>query len=98
MGEMADYTNETGFDAACYEQDVLDSGDMDLAFEMGLVDSFGGIDMRTPPGLIGFMRETRAASKTCRCCGTNGLKWGNVGGKWRLFDGDELHHCPVNPL
>lgn len=35
----------------------------------------------------------------CRCCGTLGLVWGKQPrGPWRLYAGDALHQCPVNPL
>lgn len=37
-------------------------------------------------------------SHSCRCCHKLGLKWGKYEGKWRLFEGDSLHVCPVNPL
>ena len=38
------------------------------------------------------------ADKRCRCCGEGGLRWGQVDGKFRLFKGEKLHMCPVNPL
>ena len=37
-------------------------------------------------------------TKTCRCCGRTGLKWGYVDDKWRLFDGRGIHVCKINPL
>jgi len=37
-------------------------------------------------------------TKTCRCCGHSGLKWGRYQGKWRLFEQGKLHLCPKNPL
>jgi len=37
-------------------------------------------------------------TKTCRCCGKEGLKWGFEYGKWRLFDRGVIHKCPKNPL
>ena len=43
-------------------------------------------------------RDVRPAPKTCRCCGTGGLVWGQHNSKWRLFAGTALHQCPVNPL
>lgn len=32
--------------------------------------------------------------KTCRHCYTTGLLWGQHQGRWRLYDGNELHVCP----
>lgn len=34
----------------------------------------------------------------CKCCGTGNLNWKQFNGKWLLFNGEELHDCPVNPL
>ena len=31
--------------------------------------------------------------KTCRHCGMSNLTWGMHNGKWRLFDGNNLHTC-----
>lgn len=52
------------------------------------------VDLSTLSGPQG----RRASPKTCRCCGKKGLRWGQYNGKWRLFEGGELHACPVNPL
>lgn len=40
---------------------------------------------------------TKKAVK-CRCCGSKNVSWTRDGRKWRLFEGDSLHVCPVNPL
>lgn len=37
-------------------------------------------------------------SITCRCCRKHGLSWGKVGSKFRLFENNQIHVCPVNPL
>lgn len=35
----------------------------------------------------------------CRCCGEEGLVWGQISGKWRLHDQEaNLHICSVKPL
>jgi hypothetical protein len=42
--------------------------------------------------------KSNPSDKVCRYCGEGGLRWENIKGKWRLFDGNEIHRCPVNPL
>ncbi len=61
MGDMADWTNEQGFDAACAEQNAIDAHDVEAMFEMGVIDHLGYMDMGNPPGLIGMFRASRAA-------------------------------------
>jgi len=34
----------------------------------------------------------------CRCCGVDGLTWGQHEGEWRLFEDGEIHKCQVHPL
>jgi len=75
MGDMADFTNETGFAAACHEQDVLDRGDACEMYEEGLIDELGFLDFSNPPGLIGFpgrvrkSRTRKRVGQTCPRCG-----------------------------
>ena len=54
------------------------------AYELGIIDELG-------------FEESRKL-KICRCCGKSDLQWGQFKGKWLLFDGDELHDCPIHPL
>ncbi len=68
MGDIADWANETGLDAACYEQDILDRGDPMEMYEAGLTDEQGGINLDNPPGLIGFARKPRANVSTGTKC------------------------------
>ena len=88
MGDGADMARSN---AADYEELRLDYrlgaiSDLD-AFEMGLIDNEG------------YEPHSRRTSvTTCRCCGKSNLSWKQVAGKWRLFDGQQLHDCPVNPL
>ncbi len=35
--------------------------------------------------------------KTCHHCGQEDLIWGRRKGKWRLFDGEQIHVCPNDP-
>lgn len=32
---------------------------------------------------------------TCKNCGVTDLHWVNLDEKWRLYDGEEPHECPV---
>lgn len=36
-----------------------------------------------------FRRTTGPRPKTCRCCGTKDLYWGQVDGRWLLHDYEE---------
>lgn len=48
---------------------------------------------------INFEDRDRSESRvTCRCCGANHLHWKEFNGRWRLFDDNGLHACPVAPL
>ena len=44
-----------------------------------------------------FVGPRRATTKTCRCCGTTGLTWGQHEGRWLLHDNNGVHQCPKNP-
>lgn len=58
MGDMADYTNETGFDAACHEEAIMDRGDPQEMYDAGIIDENGAMDLEhNPPGLIAFGRR-----------------------------------------
>lgn len=91
MGEFADYALEEveEYENHCqgfWRGEVSPSE----AFDRGLIDERG------------FMPSPHSGSTKkelkCRCCGSASVKWGQHEGKWRLFDGDSLHICPVNPL
>lgn len=43
------------------------------------------------------MRLDTVKTKSCRYCGKKNLTWGQVNGKWRLFDGATLHSCTPKP-
>lgn len=51
-----------------------------------------------------FTFYDHGGTKTCRCCGAEGLGWIQEDtGKWRLYtttdDGKIVRHeCPINPL
>ena len=88
MGDMADFAVDQVMD----EEDARTNyrtGHMTIeeAYERGFVNELGG-DLGTE-GL---------RTRTCRCCGKTGLRWGKVEDKWRLFEGATLHRCPVAPL
>lgn len=87
MGEMADLFLESVWDDEFARQDYL-GGAMDIeeAYDRGIVDEFG------------CFVTAQVQSITCRCCNTSGLHWEKKKGKWRLFDANGLHNCPVNPL
>lgn len=90
MGEMADHFLEQVENQECLFLEYMHGRITDLeAYDAGLVDSDGSI---TGPS------TSKPKSVTCRCCGQVGLRWEQVKTKWRLFDGDKLHVCPVNPF
>lgn len=86
-------------DTLDYEDLVMDYlsgegviGSEQEAYDAGIIDELGWL----PNAYTGSSSAINGI--TCRCCGTPGLMWGKVGGKWRLFGGSGLHQCPVNPL
>lgn len=87
MGDMADYVNEL-IEQEYEDRDAWRRGKLswEEAYDRGVVDEHGaeyGTELKT---------------KTCRCCGEDGLIWGQYEGKWRLFNNNKLHICPINPL
>jgi len=87
MGDMADYINEL-IEQEYIDRDAWRRGELswEEAYDKGVVDEHGA---EYGNGLK-FI--------TCRCCGKNNLLWNQVSGKWRLFDGNSIHKCPINPL
>jgi hypothetical protein len=87
MGDMADYVNEL-MEQEYIDRDAWRRGELswEEAYDKGVVDE-NGAEYGTGLKFI-----------TCRCCGTNNLLWNQVNGKWRLFDGNSIHKCPINPL
>ena len=85
MGEMADYFLEQvdEFEEA-YLDFKLGKLPYDIAYDRGIIDE------------MGFEERTKGITKTCRCCGKDGLTWGNLNNKWLLFEGNVLHDCPKN--
>jgi len=57
------------------------------AMDAGILDEFGSIPY-----------PSKTKTKTCRCCGETGLRWGKSNSKWRLFKDGKLHDCKANPL
>ena len=90
MGEMADYALEQ-----VEEMEDLRfryrTGDMsdDEAFELGIINEMGGYETSG---------HKHSIKKTCKFCHMNNLYWGLSNNKWRLFEGDSVHICKVNPL
>ncbi len=87
MGDMADYVNEQ-IELEYEFRHQWRSGQLshEEAYDLGVIDEQGS------------EYGTERLLKTCRCCGKSGLTWGSHKGKWLLFDGNDLHACPVNPL
>lgn len=87
-------------------EECVDRADMMDRYLLGMMDPYSAFDLGLTDNL-GFMARGETAAvygnpaplKTCRCCGLTGLRWGQHGGKWRLFGSDgTLHACPKNPL
>jgi len=88
MGDMADFTLDAVFDEEERRMEYF-AGRMTIedAYEQGFVDELGG-----------EVCCAGVVSRTCRCCGKGGLRWVKDGDRWRLYDGESIHVCPVNPL
>jgi len=85
MGEMADDFLDSVMDFEATRMDWrMGRLSTEDAYDKGVIDENG--------------YEPYPRAKTCRCCGQTGLEWSSVDGKFRLFDGDSIHVCPVNPL
>ena len=87
MGDMADFA----LDQVEYYEDrrhayrIGEISDAE-AYEEGILDE------------LGYEIGSGQRSITCYCCQQSGLHWEKLKGKWRLFDGNSLHNCPVKPL
>lgn len=93
MGDMADYFLEQVWDEEDARLDYrMGHMSTEEAFERGIIDEFGAEYHH------GRNFTASGGSKTCRCCGTRGLVWGQHKGKWRLFEGQKIHKCLQNPL
>jgi hypothetical protein len=92
MGDMADFALEEVYDFEDSRSD-FNRGLLPIeeAIERGVCDEQGFfIEPRSG--------HTRIKTRTCRCCGKNGLRWYKLDGRWRLFEGESIHNCPSNPL
>lgn len=90
MGDMADECLDQVMDMEELRGEYKSGAMSDLdAYDAGIIDEQGAY--------IG-PNYGRDRSRTCRCCGCRGLLWGKIGGKWRLFEGNRIHNCPVKPL
>ncbi len=87
MGEMADFSNEYQ-EETVNQLDRYKSGEMNLdeAYDLGILNE------------MGIEINNGDTSKTCRCCNKSGLTWGQISGKWLLFDNGALHDCLTNKL
>ena len=87
MGDGADLALEAAFDddeaRFDYRCGVVSEQE---AFDRGIIDE------------LGYEYSYSSSSKTCRCCKKSGLTWGRQNGRWLLFDGAQMHKCPVNPF
>jgi len=90
MGDMADYAIDMALDQMARTEGYR-SGNMSIeeAIDAGIVDEQGH-EMSPYSGTI--------TTRTCRCCGKERLRWVLMEGKWRLYEGERLHDCKVNPL
>lgn len=88
MGDIADMVLE---DSETFEEDrynfrhgIISESE---AYELGIVDELG---YEIPSG--------RKKELVCKFCNKKNLNWKKQNDKWRMFEGDKLHVCPVNPL
>jgi len=88
MGDGADDALNRALDDEADRIEFL-HGRMDIleAYDRGIVDEHGA--MESP----GYKK-----AKTCKFCNKGGLQWDKHDGRWVLFEGGEIHNCPVNPL
>jgi len=86
MGDAADFALEqVEFEEERRSKYLRGEISFDEAWDAGLLNDDGSIGAQ--PTL-----------KTCRCCGQPNLHWEETKKGWRLFNDDEIHHCPVAPL
>jgi hypothetical protein len=90
MGDMADAILDG----------VMDMEGLRLDYKTGMIDDCEAYDrgIIDEQGVYIGPGYGRDRSRKCRCCGKRGLLWGNVDGKFRLFENGSIHQCPVNPL
>ena len=90
MGDMADNFLDSVIEMEFSRHDYFDGTMTDLeAYHHGIVDENGTYHNASYP---------KTPRKTCRCCGQTGLLWGKIDGKFRLFDKNQVHKCPIKPL
>lgn len=91
MGDMADDFLDSVMEMEFYRQDYLDGTMTDQeAYHRGIVDENGTYYN------AGY---SKTRGRICRCCGQGGLLWGKmIDGKFRLFDKQRIHECPIKPL
>lgn len=88
MGDMADLELEQ---VEHYEE-------RRLAYHLGQISDADAFDEGVIDELGYEYIPSRQNSQTCYCCKQTGLHWKPYHGKWRLFDNDGIHKCPVKPL
>jgi hypothetical protein len=66
----------------------------DDAIDQGLADFEADFDERDDYLCDNYLSGGYSPRrKMCRHCGMANLTWGKYNGKWRLFNGSELHSC-----
>jgi hypothetical protein len=94
MGDMADDFLDSVMETEFSRQDYFSGTITDHeAYHRGIIDENGTY---YDAGYRSNPFKTRG--RTCRCCGQTGLLWGKIDGKFRLFDKENIHKCPVKRL
>lgn len=94
MGDMADDFLDSVMEMEFVRQDYIDGTMTDHeAYLRGIIDENGTYYN------AGYQPQPfKTRGRTCRHCGQTGLLWGKINSKFRLFDKQQVHKCPIKPL
>lgn len=88
MGDMADFFLDDVYSEEEARLDYLTGGMTTAdAIDRGVLNEDGSFEPHGHP-----------KAKKCRFCNKSGLYWQRVNDRWRLFEDNHIHICPVNPI